>query len=131
MVVSFNPTSYNVTEGEDDFVSLTLARNGNPSRQTVVTVNPVAGTAEGMSLSSNKYPMHAVSLLAGSDLSSAPIDVTFGPGDMEAQVQILITDNSVVEDTEEFSATLSTSQSNVVFGSDTATVLILDDDCKD
>ena len=47
-----------------------------------------------------------------------------------ATASVPITDDSVVEDTEIFTATLSTTDSNVMFGEDIATVTILDDDGK-
>ena len=50
MFVSFDPTSYIVTEGEDGFAELTLVRSGDTSRATVVTVTPTPGSAEGMPL---------------------------------------------------------------------------------
>ena len=54
--------------------------------------------------------------------------VTFLPGGSTASVMVSIVDDSNIEDTEMFSATL-TAVSNVVIGSDdTATVTILDDD---
>ena len=57
--------------------------------------------------------------------------VTFGPGETTASVSVSIVDDSNIEDTEMFSATLTTTDSNVVIGSaDTATVTILDDDRK-
>ena len=39
-------------------------------------------------------------------------------------------DDSNIEDTETFTASLSTSESNVTIGDDTATVTILDDDSE-
>ena len=49
MVVSFDPTSYTVTEGDDGFIVLTLVRIGdNLDRETVLTVNPIPGTAYGV-----------------------------------------------------------------------------------
>ena len=54
--------------------------------------------------------------------------VTFGPGESAASVSVSIVDDSNIEDTEMFSATL-TAVSNVVIGSDdTATITIIDDD---
>ena len=56
--------------------------------------------------------------------------VTFLPGQTTASVSVSIVDDSNIEDTEMFSATLA-GVSNVVIGSDdTATVTILDDDRK-
>ena len=45
--VSFDPTSYTVTEGEDGFAELTLVRSGDTSGETSVTVISVPGTASG------------------------------------------------------------------------------------
>ena len=54
--------------------------------------------------------------------------VTFLPGESTASVSVSIVDDSNIEDTEMFSATL-TAVSNVVIGSDnTATITIVDDD---
>ena len=54
--------------------------------------------------------------------------VTFLSGETTASVSVSIVDDSNIEDTEMFSATL-TAVSNVVIGSaDTATITILDDD---
>ena len=56
--------------------------------------------------------------------------VTFLPGETTASVSVSIVDDSNIEDTEKFSATL-TAVSNVVIGNDdTATITILDDDRK-
>ena len=63
---------------------------------------------------------------AGSDFTSSPTVVTFLPGETSAQVQVPITDDSILEGTEVFTATLSTTDPDVVFGDDTAFVTILD-----
>ena len=54
--------------------------------------------------------------------------VTFGPDVTSASYSVPIVDDSIIEDTETFTATLSTTESNVSIGDDTATVTILDDD---
>ena len=38
MVVSFEQTSYTVTEGKDEFAEVTLVRHGDFSRNTTVTL---------------------------------------------------------------------------------------------
>ena len=48
MVVSFDATSYTVTEGVDEFAELTLVRSGDLSRTTVVTVTTGPGNATGV-----------------------------------------------------------------------------------
>ena len=56
--------------------------------------------------------------------------VTFQPGESTASVSVSIVNDSNIEATEMFSATL-TAVSNVVIGiDDTAIVTILDDDCE-
>ena len=65
----------------------------------------------------------------GSDFEPVSETVTFLPGETTASVSVPIVDDSNIEDTEMFSATLTTTDSNVVIGSDdTATVTILDND---
>ena len=56
--------------------------------------------------------------------------VPFFPRETSAQVQVPITDDSILEDTEVFTATLSTTDPHVVFGDDTAFVTILDNNGK-
>ena len=48
VIVSFDPTTYTVTEGVDDVANLMLIRSGGLTRTVVVTVTTVAGTATGM-----------------------------------------------------------------------------------
>ena len=50
VLVSFDPTFYSVTEGDDDNAILRLVRSGDLSRDTVVTVNPAPGSALGIDL---------------------------------------------------------------------------------
>ena len=45
--VSFELTSYTVTEGDDGFAVLTLIRSGDLNRVTVVTVTTSDGSATG------------------------------------------------------------------------------------
>ena len=63
---------------------------------------------------------------AGLDFTSIQITVTFSPQETIAQARVPITDDSIVEDTEHFTALMSTNNPNVVIGDDTATVTILD-----
>jgi hypothetical protein len=46
--VSFEPTSYTVTEGENDTAVVRLVRSGDLSKATVVTVTPTPGSADGI-----------------------------------------------------------------------------------
>ena len=56
--------------------------------------------------------------------------VTFGPGVTSASHSVPIVDDSDPESDENFAAILSTTESNVNIGGDTAIVTILDDDRK-
>ena len=65
----------------------------------------------------------------GSDFEPVSETVTFLPGETTASVSVSIVDDSNIEDTEMFTATLTTTDSNVVIGDDdNATVTILDND---
>ena len=133
MIVSFDPTTYTVTEGDDGFAILRLVRSGvNLDRETVVTVNPVPGTADGVLsvfLDSLLFSV-SVSITASSDFTSTPITVTFMSGQTTATAEVRITDDSDVENTEDFSAALSSTDTNVMLGVDTANISILDNDGK-
>ena len=48
VIVSFDPTTYTVTEGVDGVANLILVRSGYLTRTVVVTVTNAAGTAMGM-----------------------------------------------------------------------------------
>ena len=48
VIVSFDPTSYTVTEGIDGTVELMLVRSGNLNREVVVSVTTTPATAIGM-----------------------------------------------------------------------------------
>ena len=134
MIVSFDPTTYTVTEGDDEFVLLRLVRSGvNLDRETVVTVNPVPGTADGVFsvfLDSLLFSV-SVSNTAPSDFTSTPITVTFMSGQTAATTEVPIRDDSDVENTENFSATLSSTDTNVMLGVDAANISILDNDGKE
>ena len=48
MTVSFNPTSYTVTEGLNPTADLMLVRSGGLGRSVTLTVTTTAGSAAGM-----------------------------------------------------------------------------------
>ena len=54
--------------------------------------------------------------------------VTFEAGETVARVSVQITNDNMVENVEEFTATLSSSESNVMIGQDRATVTVQDND---
>ena len=54
--------------------------------------------------------------------------MTFFPGETNAEALVAIIDDSVFEESEMFTAIMTTSHTNVMFGEDTAVVTILDND---
>ena len=56
------------------------------------------------------------------------MSVTFQAGDDTATVEVTIFDDTIIEDSEIFTAMLSTTDPNVILGDDIATITILDDD---
>ena len=56
--------------------------------------------------------------------------VTFQAGDDTATVEVTILDDTIIEESEIFTAALSTTESNVMLSDDIATITILDDDGK-
>ena len=121
----------------DDFANLMLVRSGDLSRETVVTVTTAPGSADGKKswvcrsetvlLQRPPPPLYSI---AGSDYISVTFEVTFAIGFASATVPVPIIDDNTIEDPEIFTASLSTTQINVIFGDDTATVTILDTDGK-
>ena len=58
VTVSFNPTTYTVTEGVDSVANLMLVRSGGLTRTVVVTVTTAAGTAMGMTHHCTRVTTH-------------------------------------------------------------------------
>ena len=56
--------------------------------------------------------------------------VTFGPGVTGATYSCPIVDDPIIEDPEMFTATLNTTDPNVIIVDDTATVTIVDNDSE-
>ena len=72
-----------------------------------------------------------LSFTAGSDYNQPMVTtVTFGPDQTSASYPVPIVDDSNIEDTETFTATLSNTESNVTIVDDIATVTILDEDSE-
>ena len=59
---------------------------------------------------------------------STTVEVTFAAGSTRATVDVSIVDDTEIENSEMFTAVLSSSQSNVLIVDGTATVTILDND---
>ena len=72
-----------------------------------------------------------MSSTAGSDYNDPVVTtVTFGPDQTSASYPVPIVNNSNIENTETFTATLSTTESLVNISDDTANVFIVDDDSE-
>ncbi|CAI8050963.1 Extracellular matrix protein 3, partial [Geodia barretti] len=110
VLVQFIPTTYTVEEGRNDSATLTLVRSRNLRRKVNVTITPRVMTAA-----------------AEFDFRADQITITFSPGETEVKVHVSIFDDSFDEDTETFTAVLSTSDTYVQLGGN-AIVSILDND---
>lgn len=108
--VSFNPATYNVTEGT---ASVTLALNlTQPSEQTITIDYATSnGTATG-----------------GNDFTAASGTLTFAPGETNKTIQINLIDDAVVEVTESFTVVLSNPVNVSLGGGNTATITIADNE---
>ena len=69
-------------------------------------------------------------LLASTDYTATNQSITFRPSDTLLNVTVPITDDSVYELQETFSAMLTTTDPGVVINADTASATINDDDSK-
>ena len=58
------------------------------------------------------------------------MQITFGPEQLSATVQVPIVNDNIIENTEMFTAILMTAEENVEIIDNTATVTIIDDDGK-
>ena len=72
--------------------------------------------------------LYSLAHTVGDDFAPTTMTVTFQPGETSVIVPVPILDDSLIEPTEVFSASLSTTDSTVTVGDDTATVDILDND---
>ena len=66
--------------------------------------------------------------IAGGDFTSVRRTVIFNIGVISRGVSVPILDNTAIENTETFTASLTTTEGNVVIANSIATVSILDDD---
>jgi hypothetical protein len=105
--VEFEHSSYTVTEGEDEFVEL-IVKAENVKIFLALNVSFIQDSAE-----------------AGSDFDSTPRVEALAPGQREERVRVLIIDDSTAEETETFTAILSTGDMDTPA---VATVTILDND---
>ena len=65
--------------------------------------------------------------IAGTDFTSVTRTVIFNVGVVSARVEVTILDDTAIENTETFTASLTTTEGNVVITNAIATVSILDD----
>ncbi|MFN2623250.1 MAG: Calx-beta domain-containing protein [Chthoniobacterales bacterium] len=107
----FSSATYSVNEA-DGSVSVTVVRSGGLQLTASVNYATSNGTAQ-----------------SGSDYTAASGTLTFNPGDTSKTIPIGITDDTVVEDSENFSITLSSPSFGSTLGTpSTATVTIADND---
>ena len=64
--------------------------------------------------------------LDGLDFTSSPTTVKFSSGQTSDQMQVPIKDDSTFEETETFTVKVTTTNLNVMFGDDSASIKILD-----
>ena len=114
--VAFDATSVTVREGTDAFARFTVSFNGaiQPGQDVTVDYATNDGTATD-----------------GSDFNAQTGTITFNSTSTSFDIDVPITDDSVIEPTEAFTVTLSNVQSNIgvgILGPDTANGTINDDD---
>ena len=151
-MIGFDPPSYNVSEGAGSAEVIVKLWSGTLSSPVTLTLTTLDGSAGG---AYNNYsnihccisvPAHTntylqqflpritvltISIyLAPGDYSSVSQYIVFNPGDEEVRVHVLITDDSVYEPQESFTAMLDlvTMGAAVRVDPDTANVQIFDDD---
>jgi hypothetical protein len=112
--VQFNPTDYTVNEAAGQVV-LTVTANRLGNTGTSISVN---------------YATRNGSAVAGQDYATASGTVTFGAGETQKQIAVAITNDTQLENAENFFVDLSnpSGASLKTDGSSTATVNIADDD---
>lgn len=71
-----------------------------------------------------------ISASAGSDYTAVNTSVTFGPTDTKQTVAVLITNDDLVENSEQFRLHLSTDDGQVKTNDDEMIITITDSDCK-
>ncbi len=115
--IAFTNTNVIVTEGTDAFAVYTVSLTGNISENVSVD-----------------YTTNEITALNPGDFTSITNTLIFTPSISTLDIQVPITDDSVIESQEAFSVTLSNIQSNLSIGfvdgtaSNTATGTINDDD---
>ena len=115
--IQFNPTTYQVREG-DPTVPLTITRTNGSDVAVTATVTFANGTATG-----------GPSCAAGVDYVNSSQTVQFAAGQTTATINVPICADTIPEPNETFTATLSNPIGGVTLGANaTATVTILDDE---
>ena len=72
-------------------------------------------------------PFMFLSAIAPVDFGGAAVDFTFGPGVSRLCVEVTIEDDDILEDEEDFFATLTTTDPDVILNPDEARVVITED----
>ena len=126
ITVIFHPSTYTVTEGVDEFVEL-IMKAENIKRFVAINVSFTPQSAQGKIFHCKMLIVVIVIIksIAGSDFVATPKVEALAPGQTEDTIKVIIIDDSTEEETEIFTAILSTGDMETPA---TATVTILDND---
>ena len=122
-----------MSEGEGR-VTFFIKKQGTNERDVTVSFSTVDGSATGKLLRQCKCVcttcIYTGFLPASTDYTATNQSVTFKPSDTLLNVTVPITDDSVYELQETFSALLTTTDPGVVISTNTASATITDNDSK-
>ena len=119
MIIGFDPAEYSINETAGS-VSLTVrVLAGQLARTVSVDFYTQDGTA------TSTPPADFISVAQAS-----PITLQFSPSDLAQQTTVIIINDDITENPEQFDGLLLTNDTAVILAPDTASVEILDNDCK-
>ena len=141
--IGFSPSAYTINEQGSFAVLSVINRNPSLERDLVVQVGTLSGSAEeGMCghiklrkvtymcetllLLSELY-MKSIGFFPGSDFIGSIQTVTFTSGSIHKTVSVYVIDDEAYEGTEDFYATLTTTDTSVRIFEDNASIRIIDD----
>ena len=125
--IGFQPSTYTTTEGSTVGVCVEVL-SGSSAIPILISITTSEGTAEGSVHSQNNTVFHS-SFFSGNDFEiSDPVQLVLGSGTTSTCTDIATTHDEVYEDTESFTATLTTTNGDVAITIDSATILITDND---
>ena len=119
MTIGFDPAVYSVNETAGS-VSLTVRVLAG---QLARTVSVDFYTQDGTATSTPQADFISVA-------EASPITLQFSPSDLAQQATVTIINDDITENPEQFAGLLSSIDAAVILAPDTASVEILDNDCK-